>query len=121
MSLDLTHLIESAADEVAQVGRAAAGSINELVHDWGQETRSFVSDHAPSLPLKSIGHRRSRVSVWRLALPALVLAAIAFAVLRRRRTSKPHLPQRNVQDEVHETVVTSSPKADVHAQGAAAS
>lgn len=121
MSLDLTHLIESAADEVAHVGRAAAGSINELVHDWGHETRSFVSDHAPSLPVKSIRRKHSNVSVWRLALPALVLAAIAFAVLRRRRTSTPHLPQRNVQDEVHETVVTTSPQTDVHAQGAAAS
>jgi hypothetical protein len=121
MSLDLAHLIESAADEVAQAGRAAAGSLNELVHDWGQETRSFVSDHAPSLPVKSLGRKRSSVSVWRIAIPALVVAAVVVAVLRRRRASTPHVPQRNVQDEVHETVVTSSPKDDVRAQGAAAS
>ena len=121
MSLDLTHLIESAADEVAQAGRSAAGSINELVHDWGHETRSFVSDHAPSLPHRS-RHRGPNVSMVRLLLPIAVLSVVAFVLLRRRRHQTPHLPARqHVQDEVRETVVASNPKASRSAEGAAAS
>ena len=114
MSLDLTHLIESAADEVAQAGRSAAGSINELVHDWGHETRSFVSEHAPSLPHRS-RRRRPNVSMVRLLLPIAVLGVVAFGAA----SSAPPRVRRNcrrrqhVQDEVRETVVASTPTARV--------
>ena len=121
MSLDLTHLIESAADEVAQAGRSAAGSINELVHDWGHETRSFVSEHAPSLPHRS-RRRRPNVSMVRLLLPIAVLGVVALVLLRRRRHVSPQLPGRqHVQDEVRETVVASTPRDSRAAEGAAAS
>jgi hypothetical protein len=119
MSLDLTHLIESAADEVAQAGRSAVGSINELVHDWGHETRSFVSEHAPSLPHRS-RRRGPNISMVRLLLPVAVLSVVAFVLLRRRRHVSPHVPARqHLQDEVRETVVASNPARA--AEGAAAS
>lgn len=120
MSLDLPQLIETAADEVASVGRAAAGSINELVHDWGHETRSFVSEHAPSLPAVRGRHRRRDASPLRLLIPIAVLGVVAFVMLRRRRRATPHLPERETtQAHVHETVTPS--KDDRTAQGAAAS
>jgi hypothetical protein len=119
MSLDLPHLIESAADEVAHAGRAAAGSINDLVHDWSHETRSFVSEHAPSLPIGS--HRRGHsTSPLRLLVPVLVLGALVMVLMRRRRRGvKPHLPEREPQQ--HDST-TPSKLHDVRpAQGAAAS
>jgi len=121
MSLDLTTLIESAADEVASAGRAAAGSINELVHDWGHETRSFVNEHAPTLPYRR--SRRSGMSTAvRLLIPIAVLAVVAYVLFRRRGRLTPHLPERHhVQDEVHETVVGSAPAGRRAAEGAAAS
>jgi hypothetical protein len=122
MSLDLPNLIETAADEVASVGRAAAGSLNELVHDWGHETRSFVSDHTPSLPIGGSRKRGHSPSMVRLLLPIAVLAVVALVIMRRRRPhASPHLPERNQQhDHIHETVVGSAPK-DKRAEGAAAS
>jgi hypothetical protein len=120
MSLDLTTLIESAADEVASAGRAAAGSINELVHDWGHETRTFVSEHAPSLPGRH-AKRSSGMSMVRLLLPVAVLAVVAYVLMHRRGKATPHLPERqHVQDEVRETVVASAPDKS-SAKGAAAS
>lgn len=133
MSLDLPHLIETAADEVASAGRAAAGSINELVHDWGHETRSFVSDHAPSMPgLPSIGARKRgrNTSMVRLLLPIAVLAVVALVIVRRRRPKvSPHLPERQQNhDHIHDTVVGSAATDGAEkgadkpkAQGAAAS
>lgn len=118
MSLDLAHVIESAADEVASAGRAAAGSINELVHDWGHETRSFVSDHAPSLPIGGSRKRRPNRSWLRMLVPVLVLGVVAFVVLRKRGKVAPHLP---AHEHMHETVVTSSPNDERSAAGAAAS
>lgn len=142
MSIDLPHLLETAADEVASLGRAAAGSINELAHDWGHETVSFVSDRASSLPSISLpsislpsvslpsislpgrSHRRSGTSqLIRLLIPVAVLAVVAYVVVRRRRAHMtPHLPDREQATEhIHETVVGSAPKAKRSAEGAAAS
>jgi hypothetical protein len=125
MSLALPTLIETAADEVASAGRAAAGTINELVHDWTLETRNFVADHASSLP---IGRSRKRhsTSLVRLLLPIAVLGVVAFVIVRRRRPNMtPHLPERQQpQDHVHETVVGDAlnDKRDKRkAEGAAAS
>jgi hypothetical protein len=111
MSLDLTKVIESAADDVAHAGRAAAETINDLVHEWGHETKSFVTEHAPSLPGRS-RHRGPNLSIVRLLLPVAVLAVIAMVIIRRRRSSSPYLPERSPQEEVRETVL---------AEGAAAS
>lgn len=123
MSLDLAHVIESAADEVASVGRAAAGSLNELVHDWGHETRSFVTEHAPSLPTRSSRRRGPDLSGLRVLVPVLVLGVVAYVLLRRkRRHATAHLPEReHPQDHLHETVVTSSPTDERMAKAAAAS
>jgi hypothetical protein len=113
VSLDLHNLIEVAADEVASVGRAAAGSINELVHDWGHETRAFVADHAPSLPslpsLPTLPTRtsRSNVGFLRVLIPVLVLSVVAYMVFKRKRPGmSPHLPT------VEETPATTKPRAE---------
>jgi hypothetical protein len=122
MSLDLTKVIESAVDEVAQAGRVAAtevaqagraavGSISELVHDVGHETRSFVSEHAPSIPGRA-RKRSSGMSMLRLLLPVAVLGVVAIVIMRRRRSASPYLPEREQAGERDR---------EVRAEGAAAS
>jgi hypothetical protein len=125
MSLDLTKVIESAVDEVAQAGRVAAtevaqagraavGSLSELVHDVGHETRSFVSEHAPSMPAipGRARKRSSGMSMLRLLLPVAVLAVVAIVIMRRRRSASPYLPEREQAGERDQ---------EVRAEGAAAS
>ena len=113
MSLDLPQLIETAADEVASVGRAAAGSINELVHDWGHETRELRQRARPVVAGRAAVDDRGRdASPLRWLIPIAVLGVVAARrAAPPSAVRTPQLPDRDsTQTHLHETVTASSPK-----------
>lgn len=99
MQLDLPRIIEHAADDVAQAGRAAAGTLGEFVHDLDPRVARRAS------------RRRSNRTVTVTVAVVIVALVIAQRIMARRseQRARRKASEATVDDSI--AAVPSMPEA----------